>query len=377
MATLINLTDIAPLAVGSRAVTQRHPLYEIWQAEWGKLANVREGTGGFIDGTYLIAHPREWLDHDSATPSKPTAKLKARRALARYENIAATILEAKRAALFRETALRRVGSGGEQTTEIEQWWTDVTGDSTSMDEVMPTWWDLAATFGHVVLLFMPPATEAEVAADQDQPIVRVYPPLDVVDWITDAHGRLTAVKLVEALPAQRFEDNQSQIAPPHQTRVVTENEIVLFDEHAKPISTVEHGLGRIPVTVLYGRRRAVVPELGQSVLGDPRNYIDLYNLTSELRELLRNQTFSFINLPLGTGADAMTVEQAQTMLGQQTGTMNVLFSGLAASVLSGDAANVTAYQDDIKQLKRDIFRITGVQWESEDAGTDRREGNRF
>ena len=61
----------------------------------------------------------------------------------------------------------------------------------------------------------------------------------------------------------------------------------------------------------------------------------------------------------------MSVESAQAMLGQQTGTMNVLFSGGAASVLSGDAANVTSYQEEIRQLKRDIYRQTGVQWESD------------
>jgi hypothetical protein len=65
----------------------------------------------------------------------------------------------------------------------------------------------------------------------------------------------------------------------------------------------------LPVVYLFGKRRALLTDIGESVLGDPRNYIDLFNLTSEIRELLRNQTFSFINLPLGTGPDAMSVER--------------------------------------------------------------------
>jgi hypothetical protein len=49
--------------------------------------------------------------------------------------------------------------------------------------------------------------------------------------------------------------------------------------------------------------------IGQSVLNDPALYVDLYNLTSEQRELLRNQTFSILNVVLGTGPDAISVRR--------------------------------------------------------------------
>jgi hypothetical protein len=101
------------------------------------------------------------------------------------------------------------------------------------------------------------------------------------------------------------------------------------------------------------------------VLGSPKHYVDIYNLTSELRELLRGQTFSFINVPLGTGDTASSVEDARAMIGQQTGTMNVLFSPAAAQILSADPANVAAYQEEIARVKRDIYRETGVQWETD------------
>jgi hypothetical protein len=61
----------------------------------------------------------------------------------------------------------------------------------------------------------------------------------------------------------------------------------------------------------------------------------------------------------------MTVEQAQAMMGQQTGTMNVLFSGLQAQMLTGDPANVQSYHDEIARVKREIYRETGVQWETD------------
>jgi hypothetical protein len=86
-----------------------HPHYAIWQPVWEKLAHVYEGDGPFLDGTAIVPHPREWEDHSipvygstenpsetptdgakqvqwrpNPNPSKPTAKLKERRKLARY-----------------------------------------------------------------------------------------------------------------------------------------------------------------------------------------------------------------------------------------------------------------------------------------------------
>lgn len=110
--------------LGARVASTVHPLYLLFKPVWEQLAHVREGTGGFLDGTYLVAHPREWLDHSAKVtdpltgavtsttnpnPKSPSPKLKARRKLARYENVASAILEAKKSTLFREQPTRRVG----------------------------------------------------------------------------------------------------------------------------------------------------------------------------------------------------------------------------------------------------------------------------
>lgn len=110
--------------LGAKVASSVHPLYTLFKPVWEQLAHVREGTGGFLDGTYLVAHPREWLDHSklvtdattgattvttNPTPRQPSPKLKARRALARYENVASAILESKKSVLFREQPTRRVG----------------------------------------------------------------------------------------------------------------------------------------------------------------------------------------------------------------------------------------------------------------------------
>lgn len=379
MATLTPMDDLGP-----KVAAARHPTYDYFLEEWIKLIHVREGTGGFKDGTYLVGHPREWLDHsvkqaDGTTvtnpnPRKPSPKLQARRKLARYENLAASILEAKKAALFREKPTRRIGDGkepkGEATeTVLDRFWANVDGADTPIDEAMPHWWDLAATCGHIALYFELPkgmeAKEGEVAtaADQDTPKVCVYTPIDILNWLCDENGQIISIKVREAVTPTDYSEGAKV---KYRVRIITEEGWELYDfTTGKAIDAGTHGLGRLPVVFLFGKRRAAFSDVGQSVLGDPKLYVDLYNLTSEMRELERNQTFSFINIPLGTGQDAMSVHDAQAMMGQQTGTMNVLFSGGPASVLTADAANVVTYRDDIQQLKRDIYRETGVQWESD------------
>jgi hypothetical protein len=380
-----------PSNLGPKVAAQTHPLYDLFKLTWQQLAHVREGTGGFLsvgNDSYLVAHPREWLDHSARVnvtdangvmttqttlnpnPRKPSPKLIARRKLARYENVASAIMEAKKSVLFREQPTRRIGADpnkSEQASPLEDWWQNVDGDDTHIDDAIAAWWDLAGTFGHVVLYFdladVPDGTAT--AADQGWPYVRVYTPLDVLDWRRDDEGRLVWIKLLEAIqPVPTAVEGRGVIT--YRVRVVDETSWALYDQKAGSlIDSGDHNLGRLPVVYLFGKRRALLPDIGEAVIGDPRNHIDLFNLQSEKRELLRNQTFSFINLPLGTGADAMTVDQAQAMMGQQTGTMNVLFSAQAASILTADASNVQSYEDAIANSKREIYREAGMQWESD------------
>lgn len=365
-------TFVAFPNLGPKVAATRHPIYDLFKDEWIKLGDVREGVGGFIDGSYLVAHPREWEDHTATIPKIPTKKLRARRKLARYENHAAAILETKKSSLFRESPNRRVGivNDPEITTPLEDWWENVDGRGTHIDDAMPAWWDLAATFGHVVLYFEQ-GNEADpvTAADQAWPYVRLYTPLDVLNWLSDDDGKIISLKVLEAVQATSY----TELKP------VTQFRIRIIDEHGwqvydwksgKAVEQGTHDFGRLPVAFLFGKRRAILSDVGQSVLGDPRNYLNVFNLESELRELLRNQTFSLINIALGDGPNALSMEQAQAQAGPTTGTMNVLFSGLPAQMLTADAANVAAYQTELDNAKRNIYREAGVQWEANIKGVE-------
>lgn len=344
-----------------------------------------EGAGGFADTgrPYLYAHPREWLDHstklvseDNPTgkwivnprPSKPSPKLTARRKIARYENIAATLVDQLAAALFRKAPTRTFADPDKIDEEhpLRVFWNDADGLNRSIDAVMRDNFTAAAVFGHIFLYADRRGENGATQADVRPILVRAYTPLDVLDWLTNDLGQLTAVRLIEAVERTEFKTPAGQLSS--QVRDVDDTSWTLtkIDQQMKPFkeepTTGIHNLGVLPVRVLYARRRPLLPTIGRSVLGDPSLYIDLYNLTSEVRELLRNQTFAILNIPLGTDG---SIEREMGLIGETSGTANVLFSSLSADYVSPEGTNVTMYHEHIDRLMRTIYRLAVVSWESD------------
>lgn len=358
-------------ADGNRKIT--HPLFATWAPTWIKMLDIFEGAGGFLDEErpYLIPHPREWLDHsvinaDGSTspkenPTQPSAKLKMRRKLARYENLAETILSAVTASLFAQPATRMVGDGKNTTQQpIEQFWGNVDGKGTSIDTFLQDAWTVAGVFGHAIVVMEKSDEEATTLADAKMPRLCRYTPLDLIDWLVDEEsGQLTAVKLLEPAPRKDFSPVKSFHV---QVRVITETDWTLYDHGGNKIDGAAHGFGCLPVAILYGKRRPFTPVIGKPVLGDPMLFIDAYNLISEVRELLRNQTFAILNVPLGKDG---SVETEQAKLGSQSGTANVLFSTEKADFIAPPGDNVAAYHEHLDRLGRMIYRLASVPWEGD------------
>jgi len=376
--------DVPP----ARLAISPHPAYIVWQPIWQQLLDVHEGGGGFVDTTrpYLYAHPREWLDHSvlvegkwvaNPSPTQASPKLKARRRIARYENIAATLIEQLKSALFRKAATRGFAEPDkiDEAHPLRAFWSNADGLGHSIDAVMPEQWTSAAVFGHTLIMAdrLGESGEGATAADQPPVIVRGYTPLDMIDWLTDDLGGLTAVRLLEAVRRDSFNEPASAIGS--QVRTVTDAgwTITPIEKLGTPgrglkprkdavVEDGDHGFGALPVVVLYARRRSLSPTIGRSVLGDPALYVDLYNLTSEVRELLRNQTFALLNIPLGVDGN---MERESVLLGQTSGTQNAIFSSQPINYVSPDGTNVQVYHEHIDRLVRLIYRLAVVGWEGD------------
>lgn len=365
-----------------------HPLYATWRPVWTRLLDVYDGAGGFLDETkpYLIPHPREWLDHSiprtedgvvvgydvNPSPSRPSPKLLERRRLARYENVAATLLDQLAGALFRQRPQRVFADAAETGTAarpIEAFWSDCDGAGTKWDDALAEAWRPAAAFGHVWAYVDVHPEDARRA------VVRWYTPLDVPDWLVDDQGRLVAVRFLEAIPRESFRAAPAATAQQVRVREVTAEGWRLTRLNGKVLAEGTHDFGVLPVAPFYARRRTLTPYIGRSVLGDPQLYLDLYNLVSECRELLRKQTFSIVNVPVGETVGG--VDAVQRMIGAQSGTGNLLFTPNPAQMLSADSANVEAYHAHIDRLVRLIYRLAVVAWEGDSKDAESADSRRI
>jgi hypothetical protein len=366
MSTLQSIRNSFSSAIAGPPALYSHPAYVDQAAVWRLLAHAYLGSGGFRDGTYLIAHPREFLDHQSPNPSRPSPKLLARRTLARYENMAAQIVDQKCAALFRNPPTRQVNDLSDRTPHpIRKWWNDVDGAGCQIDDYIADAWLVAAVFGHVVIL---PTREREKTppmtfADQSMPYCSLYTPLDIPDWTVNERGtQLTGLRLLEPVPRASIEDPLPSLG-------VTRSRIITLTgwELAEGGQRIDRGswnFDKLPAVYLFAKGNPLIPWMGQSVLGDPKLFVDDYNLSSEIRELLRAQVFGHLNVPLGPDGK-FTFDQARQMLGPEAGTSNVLFTPLPASFISPSGENVVSYQEERRQLQRKILRLCSLPFDSD------------
>lgn len=368
MTTLSDLWTGAKRAAVSAVGTPAPQLYTQAQytdmlAEWRLLADCYSGKGGFKDATHLVAHVREYLDYTSPNPSRPGPKLVARRRLARYENWARLIVDAKVAALFRTPPTRQVKEQSGAPHPIMAWWENIDSRGTHIDDYVEESWLIAAIFGHIVLVMDRPAGPPPLTkADEKPPYVLGYCPADVPDWSFDGKGNLTGLRLLEAVPRASVTAPLPRLGA-SRSRILTMDGWTLLEGDAL-INSGTTNYGCIPAVYLFAARDPLAPFVGSSVLGSPKIYLDEFNLTSEIRELLRSQIFGMLNVPLGSDGK-VSVQQARDMMGQETGTGNVLFTPEAASFISPSADNIKSYQQERAQLVRNMFRLASVPFESD------------
>lgn len=384
-------------------VTQQHPLYQLWAPIWRRLGDVYEGAGGFLDGSYLVPHPRELIYPTSkdattglvtvntnGTPTE-TLRFRRRKELARYENFAAIVLDTLIDYLSSKQPTRAIEAEGEgQEHPLRAWWQDVDGARTHIDDWVKTQQLLAAVYGHVFVAMDRPvqATPPGTRAEQASPILAVYLPLDTPDWIASGKA-LTHVLFIEAVERESLDASPKPVGAALsqagaatgdgarasvQYRLWTPTAWTAYDEGGRVVQTGAHEMGVTPIVPFYGRRRATIRVVGRSVLGDPKLYIDHYNLLSEKRSIERDQTFSILNIPL---KDEQAVEDAQALAGNVIGTSNVLFSRLPAAFIEPSEGPVDHYETALAALERKIFRLIGLPWDSDAKGVETAESRKL
>jgi hypothetical protein len=369
-----------------------HPRYETWLPTWRWLGWSYEGDGPYLDGSALVPHPRECVykldaEGNLKVPSEVighTAKYDRRKELARYDNLPKPIVNTIADHQWRKLPTRQVANGSVPGQAYLDWTNDVDGNGTCLDDWLKQHQRLASVFGYLIVTLERPPVDgvARSAADEAAPVLRAYSPIDMPDWIYE-HGQLREVKLLEPIARQSLLEPASQNVTSgsdvlkdsagFEVRRWTGDHLYRYDSDGRLIGSVPNPLGRPPVLVFYARRRVRIPLIGDSLLGDPRIYRDHFNLVSEMRVLLRDQTFSMLAIQLGPDED---VSSARSHLGSHSGTDSVIFHMGGAEFIAPSDGPVAQYVAAIDGLESKIFRNVGLTFqgdsETAESGTSRR-----
>lgn len=355
-----------------------HREHTAYQEHWQLFADAYYGEGGFADGSYLVAHPVE-IDN-----GQETAAFKQRKALAKYENDAAWIVDSLHSHLFKRAVARSTANA-----ELAAWLEDTDGNGTSITDFLRQAQLEARHFGHV-FVFMDRPTSDELAAKAaatgtvtkaDEKAAGVAPylylrtPLQVIDWARDRTGAFLWLKVEEThtvygdLPLGQT-DPLLEATEVTYVRIWDRLKTELWDttdpEKPKLVDAKEHNLGMVPCVILYSQHGKDGEVSGKSDLWDIAPLaVKKFNQESEKRELQRNNSFNMLTMPLGDNDDVGEEDPETGEKKLTVGSGRVLFYngqlGHAPGFISADASHVQSYIQDIAATTSQIMRLANMK----------------
>ncbi len=312
---------------------------------WDFLKNAYFGAGGFADGGYIQKYDKE-----------SQQKYYNRKKSAYYLNYCASVIDTYNAHMFKKPVVRK-----SDNPYYKRFIEHSDGFDKGIDAFFKEAFLCAQIFGYCFIVVDKPDTQAATMHEEFErgalPYGYVLPPQSVIDWSTDSHGRFNWVKVME----EQTQDAENFLSPKSaQTfyRVWTKREVYLFNEKEELVSRVAHDLGSVPFVLLRNKRGWLGSITGISDIYDiAKVNRRLYNLCSELDDLLRSQTFAILTYPALDAKDLSDVE---------LGTDRILTydpsSSAAPAFIAPSAAASNAYEVRIDALIQEIYRLARLNF---------------
>lgn len=299
------------------------------------LLDAYSGQGGFADGSYLVAHPREATD-----------KLNRRQELAVYPNFTRKIVDVMMGFLWRQAPNREVDDLYNQFAE------NADNAGGKLDAVLFVYQRLAMILGTVYVIVDKPKTQGETRADQSMPYLALRLKSQLVAETKDAAGVWESVTFAEALDG----------AMVYRTFMLTGWRLSKEKDGSGIIEQGKYSIGRVPVVRLHiAKPLNPTDSASQSWVYDLAGLNwDLYNQRSELRELFRAQTFAILALPV---TDSSEREKLKDMT---IGTDNALTynpaGGGEPKYIAPPPDPVSLYMQQIAATIADIYRVANLEF---------------
>lgn len=342
-----------------------HALHKTYLDAWTTLLDAYEGSGGFLDGSYLWRYRRE-----------DTSPFNERQQQARYHNFAKTIV-----GIYVRHVLGKHLTRTTTNPELEAWWEDVDGAGTPIHDFMKRALKLGLALGHEGILVdkTPDLPTGPAKADERaRPFLTLYHPPSILDWRLD-RNELVGLKLAESARQPDILTPLSDSDEPEQYLLFDRAEWARFTPDAELITTELaaeglHDLGLIPFVVLRPEPSTVHPFIGLPLLGDAKVYKALYNRCSEEDEVLRAQGFSLFVIQANSPDD---VERIKQQFGGEVGTTRAVVTSGTATFETPDQAVPEAIRKNISWLIQEIYRAAHVRFDRESLDAESAEAIRL
>ncbi len=237
----------------------------------------------------LFMHPKErWQDYND------------RLQMSYYYNFCAPVLDIYTDHLFKQPINSDFGDIGD---EVEERSDNIDNKGSSIEEFRKEMADLTQIYGHIFVIIDSLQFEGAVKTKADLINNNLYPyftfhhPQNIVNWALDEFGSPYWVLIRECLDGNPdpFNFNKENVCM-MQYRLWTRQEWILYNCDYKEIGRGVHDLGVVPITCIFDKQSKKARNfLGISSIADIAFISrDIYNSCSELKQILRDQTFAFL-----------------------------------------------------------------------------------
>ncbi len=310
------------------------------------LENAYKGSGGFIDGSYLVPHVRETAD-----------KYSRRQALSYYANYVAPVVNSLVDPIFRKTAVRDWDGRKIESTMFSNFQKDVDRRGTKIAKFMKRAAKIAQLHAVCFIVVdnvpeLAPNIEAAIKKRQF-PYAYTVKPQQIKAYQCNKSGILTSITY------EIFSRQATGIAVTKITERWTWTETTWKREADHGTSEGEHNLGIVPVIPLFSTDTDDGDMLPISeMVSIARTNLAIFNISSELRELLRNQAFAILTYPITKNTDKTAVDKLVT------GTENMLgYDGEASTspdFIAPPADQAALLQNELQRLVEEIYRMASL-----------------
>ena len=290
-------------------VEQPHRVYKQYAGFWDFLMESYEGGKDYI-GEYINTGQKVYAGGSEVKMTQRTHlfrhkkerddDFKQRVNMSYYYNFCAPIIDIYTNHLFKNPITEDWGSI-EKLIEYRK--ENIDRMDSSIYEFRKEMADLSQIYGHCYIVTDKPNPAMEILSLQDQidngifPYLSMFRPQQIINWSLDVFGKPYWVLIQEERDANQDPFNYDK---EHLTqvnyRLWTTTEWILFNSDYEEIHRATHNAGQVPIVCAVNKKSKKYKNfLGISAISDIV-YIarDLYNSCSELKQILRDQTFAIL-----------------------------------------------------------------------------------